>query len=294
MKIILWILRLYPRAWRDRYEPEMLVLLEEYPITFLTGLDLLWGACDAWLDPYYRRAGVLSPHQRLQRVRTAIVAAFGAFPLAFSFFIFRDPSIDSAWSLLILPNSFLAMLSEMMSFLGTILWFAALIVALVLVAYRGKTSAKRVDHILAWLPFVSACIVIVCIDLFVTSVSLPISWLINVLIFGLLGIPALMALALAKGNISKRLSRLFLVLSALMIVGILLSQIVMEVAQIIASIFWLGETWTPTMIGGIFSSLVVVVAIGLLVRGFATLRTFHTRSDQDAEVPPPQSIQHIH
>lgn len=285
MKSIFWILHLYPRAWRERYEPEMLVLLEEYPITFFTGLDLLWGAFDTWLDPYYRRASVLSPHQRQQRIRTAIVVAFGAFPLAFSFFIFKDPYIDPAWSLLLQPNSFLITLSEIMSLLGTILWFAALLVALVLVAYRGTTSAKRVDQILAWLPFLSACIVIVCLDLLVTSVSLPTFWLNNVLTSGLLGIPALMALALTRGNISKRLSRLLLVLSALMIVGILVSQTVMEVAQIIASIFGLGETWSLTMMGGILSSLVVVVAIGLLARGFATLRTSPTRRDPAAINP---------
>lgn len=291
MKIILWILHLYPQAWRERYEPEMLVLLEEYPITFLTGLDLLWGAFDAWLDPYYRRASILSPHQRLQRVRTAIVAAFGAFPLALSFSIFKDPHIDYAWSLLLVANPFLTTLSDMMPLLGAIFWLAALIAALVLLAYRGKTAAKRVDQIIALLPFMSVSIVIMCIDLFVTFISFPTPWLINILAIGLLSIPALMALALAKGNISKRLSRLFLVLGALMIVGLLLSQTVMEVTQIIASIFWLGEPWSLSMIEGSLSSLVVVGAIGLLARGFATLRTFPARSDQGPEILPSQSIQ---
>jgi hypothetical protein len=44
------LLRLYPRAWRERYEAEMLALLEEHDVTLATHLDLLRGAIDAWQD----------------------------------------------------------------------------------------------------------------------------------------------------------------------------------------------------------------------------------------------------
>ncbi len=49
-----WILRLYPSAWRQRYQEEMQALLELHTITVATALDLLFGALDAWLDPAYR------------------------------------------------------------------------------------------------------------------------------------------------------------------------------------------------------------------------------------------------
>jgi DNA-binding PadR family transcriptional regulator len=55
MRLVLWILRLYPPAWRERYEAEMVALLEQHQITFWTVLDLLVGALDARLDPHYRR-----------------------------------------------------------------------------------------------------------------------------------------------------------------------------------------------------------------------------------------------
>jgi hypothetical protein len=42
------LLRLYPRAWRERYEAEMLALLEQHDVTILTRIDLLRGALDAW------------------------------------------------------------------------------------------------------------------------------------------------------------------------------------------------------------------------------------------------------
>jgi len=42
-----WILRLYPSAWRQRYQEEMQALLELHTITAATALDLLFGALDA-------------------------------------------------------------------------------------------------------------------------------------------------------------------------------------------------------------------------------------------------------
>ena len=42
------LLRLYPRSWRDRYEREMEVLLEELPTGIGVGLDLVLGAAGAY------------------------------------------------------------------------------------------------------------------------------------------------------------------------------------------------------------------------------------------------------
>ena len=45
------LIRLYPAAWRARYEGELLDLLEERPPTFGDSLDLVRGALDARLHP---------------------------------------------------------------------------------------------------------------------------------------------------------------------------------------------------------------------------------------------------
>lgn len=61
MRTIAWILKLYPRRWRERYQAEMLAVLEQHTISPATIFDLLLGALDAQLDPAYRRPqGVLS------------------------------------------------------------------------------------------------------------------------------------------------------------------------------------------------------------------------------------------
>jgi hypothetical protein len=62
MRLALWILRLYPQAWRERYETEMVALLEQHHLTLWTVLDLLVGALDARLDPTTDRRGSCSPY----------------------------------------------------------------------------------------------------------------------------------------------------------------------------------------------------------------------------------------
>jgi hypothetical protein len=79
MKPALWavfLLRCYPRAWRQRYEPEMLALLEQHTITFITLCDLLLGAVDAYLDPTYRTARPFFGFTDLRSIAILFVCAF--------------------------------------------------------------------------------------------------------------------------------------------------------------------------------------------------------------------------
>lgn len=50
-----WLVRLYPRVWRQRYGDEFLVLLEQDHLTLLGIVDILMGALKVRLDP--ARAG---------------------------------------------------------------------------------------------------------------------------------------------------------------------------------------------------------------------------------------------
>ena len=82
MWLVLWILHLYPPAWRERYEGEMVALLEQHQITLWTGLDLLVGALDARLDPSYRQAHQRLSLRRFKRSWRLLVAGFVAFWIA--------------------------------------------------------------------------------------------------------------------------------------------------------------------------------------------------------------------
>jgi hypothetical protein len=69
MKIVTWILNCYPHRWRERYQEEMLAVLEQHTISLVTLLDLLLGALDAHLDPAYRTKEGFMFH-RLRDTRT--------------------------------------------------------------------------------------------------------------------------------------------------------------------------------------------------------------------------------
>jgi hypothetical protein len=56
-----WLLRLYPPAWRARYEEELLALLEDTPLTARAALDLLLGALDAHARPQLPRLDKPAP-----------------------------------------------------------------------------------------------------------------------------------------------------------------------------------------------------------------------------------------
>jgi hypothetical protein len=45
------LIRLYPRAWRERYEEEFVALIEQRPASLRDALDVALGALDAWLRP---------------------------------------------------------------------------------------------------------------------------------------------------------------------------------------------------------------------------------------------------
>src|SRR5215470_12614487 len=76
--LALWLLRLYPRRWRGRYEVEVQVLLEEHEIRLRTLVDLLIGALDARLDPAYtQERSVLT----MRTPRFTTVSLFSAFAL---------------------------------------------------------------------------------------------------------------------------------------------------------------------------------------------------------------------
>lgn len=82
MKIARLLLRLYPRAFRARYEHEMWAVLEERPLSLADLLDLLIGACDAHLHPWLGVAG-MAWSERITRMfltlRRAVLTIFCAY-----------------------------------------------------------------------------------------------------------------------------------------------------------------------------------------------------------------------
>jgi hypothetical protein len=98
------LLRLYPKAWRQRYEAEMRAVLDQHEVTMVTRLDLLRGALDAWL--FDRRFAMSLTPPALRGARLALVPC--AFVLA-HYLLQLDLHADSSL-LNLLSNAVLASL----------------------------------------------------------------------------------------------------------------------------------------------------------------------------------------
>jgi len=48
---VIWLIRLYPPAWRRRYGRELAELIATQPASFGMAIDLVAAAVDAWLNP---------------------------------------------------------------------------------------------------------------------------------------------------------------------------------------------------------------------------------------------------
>jgi hypothetical protein len=74
-----WLLKLYPPRWRRRYGEEFVALIASQPFSFLTVLDIIGGAIDAWIQPQSHLAPPAAPQSegetlmlaKLMRLRCA-------------------------------------------------------------------------------------------------------------------------------------------------------------------------------------------------------------------------------
>ncbi len=88
MKIQHYLVRFYPHTWRERYEDELLAMLEQRSLSFTDGVNLLFGALDAQLHPHLGTTG-MSLYERiihmfatLRRSLLTIFCAYIGFILA--------------------------------------------------------------------------------------------------------------------------------------------------------------------------------------------------------------------
>jgi hypothetical protein len=74
-----WLTRLYPRAWRNRYEEEFTALLEQCLNSPLDVLDILLGAVDAHLLLLSGESLNWRVLNMLNKIRTAVMIVFAAY-----------------------------------------------------------------------------------------------------------------------------------------------------------------------------------------------------------------------
>jgi uncharacterized oligopeptide transporter (OPT) family protein len=137
MKIVTWILRCYPRRWRERYQEEMLAVLAQHTISLITLLDLLLGALDARLDPAYRTQEGLM-FQRLRDTRTLsliYICALATFLFSVSLWLVLTSSLSFQDNAVARGMSAIAVIASIL--LIPALSFIALLVVTLATPYRA-------------------------------------------------------------------------------------------------------------------------------------------------------------
>jgi hypothetical protein len=74
-RLVGWLVRLYPGAWRERYEEEFVAMLEQGPVSIRELFDVALGVMDAWLRPQVLYEGRLV---MVARMRGSVLAVLWA------------------------------------------------------------------------------------------------------------------------------------------------------------------------------------------------------------------------
>lgn len=147
MRFVIWMLRLYPRAWRERYGSEMIAVLELHSITLWTVIDLVFGALDARLDPYYRRERLFIPRlpwRSLQSSWHVMTTAFVTFWLTLILWL----SGGGPWG----PLSFNWSSTDVTQALGSLAFLSLPVLLTALVGWIGWQGARNPWQLLRLLP----------------------------------------------------------------------------------------------------------------------------------------------
>lgn len=225
-----WLLSLYPRAWRQRYQEEMLGLLELHHVTWRTRADLIRGAFDAHVSRCFPHPIPLFSPEKARRLRHAHSTILWAFPLLVLGYLFFLDDLDDAfyvwnrahaalWNLKILAEALTAI-----GFVSFLLTGMVLGVALLKQTLRQRAQSKRIVQS-GLLLVLTVC----CLHLYAPQSSLcPLALLAAVTPFAL-------AAVLSHRELSPRLLNYALVPMTLTALGM--------VAQVLFVAIWSGSIW---------------------------------------------------
>jgi hypothetical protein len=129
MKLEIFLLQLYPREWRARYEDEFMALLEQTHSTPLDIADVVLGALDAHLRPQVTAASV-GVERRLFMNRATFIQWSGMAAMTGSVLMF----IGIGWQLIY------SILDELAD---AVVWLAGVVLMLIGVVGFGLAYARR-------------------------------------------------------------------------------------------------------------------------------------------------------
>lgn len=233
-------LRLYPRAWKERYAAEVGWVLEQHRVTFWTVLDFLTGALDAHLRRDLIPERLVSMAHRIRTSEIAIFCAYVLFALAWvaTRTYLRDPL--PTWETVTRLHPEIALTLNVLDLAGLVALLAILVggLPLLLASIQSAWAEKRWGRLsLLGLPFLTGA-ALVFYSIFASSqwatrtapaANAPLTTTAIVLQLGLLILTlvvvastvAALALVVARSERNERLVRFALVPAGITTIGVL-------------------------------------------------------------------------
>jgi hypothetical protein len=203
-----YLIELYPASWRERYSEEMLLLLDDFPPTSRTVINLLFHLFDAYAHPHLLN-GRFPPV--LQRMRSSELTIYSA---AVIFFVAWSYALLSAMPLIRYSRN----LTSILSFLVIFTPYASLLLVLLillgslpmLLATSWKALKARKYHVLLflWLCLMPSAIIFFLIEFFGGGMS--IAWVIALMLVSSALSMALMCMVIQNVTPSRRVTHLVL------------------------------------------------------------------------------------
>lgn len=293
MKTAQYVLRLYPRAFRERYEEEILAMLEQRPLSFADILNLLTGACDAHLHPHLGTSGMAWSERILQMfltLRRSVLTIFCAYVgiilsgMALQKMTEYDDFQETARTYPLVGLSFnLVIIAAVVACLSVLV--GGLPVAVTVV--RSALARKRYGSLFLLIVPILAFFAFLGVTLFLERLkgSGPhVGLFFGTLIVAALVSPAALCLAVVRSEISEKLLRFTLLafaLGALSMVVILVATITWGLGlhafdpQLFASNGGIvRSSTTGTWLGIVIAMTIATgVAIVALIRGWSARST---------------------
>lgn len=266
-----WMLRLYPRAWQERYTDEVSAVLEQRGATLATFFDLLLGALDAHLDPTHLTARPAAGAAWTVRVRLSNRLVFWAFPAFMGVWgLLRLVDANGPWS----PALGVAIIDSALSTVSAIASIASalatIMAGLIVAAARlrgGDPLGRRLSR--AVLPVLPPLLVGVMFALHATVLrGLP-WWGVPPFVvfwFGALTLPMVVGRGIARDDLTGGELRLTMLAATVVAVSMLAHLVALVAGPMVAGPAWSDHAWSIGRVAGLavllLPALIAARAIG--------------------------------
>ncbi len=302
MSLERYMLRLYPRTWRQRYEDEVLAMLEQYPCSFLDGVDLLCGALDAHLHPHLGTTGMPLLErikQMLSLLRRSLLTIFCAYigfilaGAAFQKLTEYDDFKEAAQAHSVVGLSFnLVVIGAFVALLAVIAGGLPIAIAII----RSAFAQKRYSTLLLLAVPILAFAVFLGSTLFLEAIDRPNNQLapfwhlflsrgifLGVLLAGAIASAGAVCFAVIRSEIPEKLLRFALlpsILTTISMAVILIATFVwgLGLHSSVPQLFNSNEGMFGTSTSGGWLRIVIVMAITTMLAAISLVRGLSARS----------------